>query len=117
MSKKPNLIDKEQLHFEQMPTLLVHYDGYYYYYEGSKTSHEEFLHFMIKIINPVAELTTEEELAQFLALENEYVEKTEFFEKNPVPLPAGLYQSRRAKTRVIAFIYDKEDFNDELKNL
>jgi hypothetical protein len=100
-----------------MPTLLVHYDGYYYYYEGSKTSHEEFLHFMNKIINPVVELTTEEDLAQFLALENEYVEKTEFFEKSPLPLPAGLYQSRRAKTRVIAFIFDKEDFNDELNNL
>ena len=46
-----------------MPTLLVHYDGYYYYYEGSKTSLEEFLHFMNKIINPVVELTTEEDLA------------------------------------------------------
>jgi len=46
-----------------MPTLLLHYDGYYYYYEGSKTSHEEFLHFMNKIINPVVELTTDEDLA------------------------------------------------------
>lgn len=45
------------------------------------------------------------------------MEKTVFFEKNPLPLPAGLYQSRRAKTRVIAFIFDKEDFNDELNNL
>ena len=63
MSKKPNFIDKDQLHFEQMPTILVNYDGYYYYYEGSKTSLEEFLHFMNKIINPVVELTTEEDLA------------------------------------------------------
>jgi hypothetical protein len=27
------------------------------------------------------------------------------------------YRERKAKTRVIAFVYDKADFNDELKNL
>jgi hypothetical protein len=72
---------------------------------------------MNKIINPVVELTTDEDLSQFIALENEYVEKTDFLEKNPVALPPGLYQTRRVKTRVIAFIYDREDFNDELDTL
>lgn len=28
-----------------------------------------------------------------------------------------LYKSRKTKTRVIAFIYDKQDYIDELKNL
>jgi len=75
-----------------MPTILVNFEGNYFFYEGSKSSMEEFLHFMNKIINPVVELTTDEEVSQFLALENEYVEKTEFFENYPVSLPAGVYQ-------------------------
>ncbi len=79
MSKKYNLIDKENLNIEQMPAILVYYDGNYYFYDGPKTSIEEILHFINKIINPVVELTTDEDLSAFLALENEYVEKTEFF--------------------------------------
>jgi hypothetical protein len=43
----------------------------------------------------------------------EYEEKTKFFETKPIYLGAA-YTERKAKTRVIAFIYDKEDFIDEL---
>jgi hypothetical protein len=57
------MIDKEHLNVEQMPALLVYYDGNYYFYEGSKTSEEEFLIFMNKIIHPVVDLTTDEELS------------------------------------------------------
>jgi len=46
-----------------MPTILVNYDGNYFFYEGSKSSMEEFLHFLNKIINPVVELTSEEEVS------------------------------------------------------
>ena len=28
-----------------------------------------------------------------------------------------IYKKRKTKTRVIAFVYDKDDFTDELKNL
>jgi hypothetical protein len=34
VSKKYNLIDKDNLNIEQMPAILVHYDGNYYFYEG-----------------------------------------------------------------------------------
>ncbi len=58
-----------------MPAILVKFEENYFYYEGSKSSIKEFLHFMNKIINPVVELNTDEDLSEFLALENEYVEK------------------------------------------
>ena len=79
VSKKYNLIDKDNLNIEHMPSILVYYDGNYYFYDGSKSSIEEMLHFINKIINPVIELTTDEDLSSFLALENEIEEKTEFF--------------------------------------
>jgi hypothetical protein len=51
-----------------------------------------------------------------LSLDQEYEEKTKFFEIKPIYL-GGAYTERKAKTRVIAFIFDKEDFIDELKSL
>jgi hypothetical protein len=51
-----------------------------------------------------------------LSLDLEYEEKTKFFETKPIYL-GGAYSERKAKTRVIAFIFDKEDFIDELKSL
>jgi hypothetical protein len=54
-----------------MPAVLVYLDGNFFYYDGSKSSHEEFLHFMNRLINPVLEITTDEKLSSFLALENE----------------------------------------------
>ncbi len=64
----------------------------------------------------MVQLKTEEDVIAFLDNRNEWAEKTKFFEKSPVSL-ADLYRQRKTKTRVIAFIYDKEDYPDEVKNL
>jgi hypothetical protein len=64
----------------------------------------------------VVNLNTEEDILKFLAFENEWQEDTKFFGNNSVSL-GSLYTDRKTKTRVIAFVYDKEDFVDELKNL
>lgn len=73
---------------------------------------------MNKIINPLVTLKTEEEVETFLNLQVEHVEKTKFFSYNPsAPVLGETYRSRKTKTRVIAFIYDKDDFPDELKQL
>lgn len=55
-------------------------------------------------------------MEEFLDLDNEYRETTKFFEKTPIYL-GDWYSKRRTKTRVLAFIYDKQDFVDELKLL
>lgn len=51
-----------------------------------------------------------------MALSKEPNETTKFFSKKQIPL-GSLYSERITKTRVVAFIYDKEDFLEELKNL
>lgn len=61
-------------------------------------------------------LKTDEEVEAFLDVNKEYEEKTKFFEKAPVSL-GDVFKQRKTKTRVIAFIYDKSDFTDELTQL
>jgi hypothetical protein len=45
-----------------MPAVVVYYDGEYFQYEGGKENIAEFMHFVNKMINPLVNITTEEEL-------------------------------------------------------
>jgi hypothetical protein len=71
---------------------------------------------MNRVINPVVELKSEEELLTFLDLEQEHIEDTKFFMNKKMPL-GNEYQVRKTKTRAVAFIYEKDEFKEELKNL
>jgi hypothetical protein len=71
---------------------------------------------MNKLTVPIVTLSSEAEIQKFLTLENEWEEKTKFFEKTPIAL-GDTYKNRRTKTRVIAFLFDKADFADEVKTL
>jgi len=82
--------------------------------EGASVT--SFLHFLNKLINPLVELKTEEELLEFLELQKEHNESTKFFSKKSLPL-GNQYSERVTKTRAVAFIYDKEDYVEELRNL
>ena len=46
--------------------------------------------------------------------DTEYVESTGFFRKKNVPLGAN-YDDLKLKTRAIAFIFDKDEYEQELK--
>jgi len=109
-------MEKEQITSEAAPTIAVFYDGSYYIYDGNKDSKEEMLHFINRVINPIVQLKTDEDVENFLDVNKEWQEKTKFFESQLVNL-ASIYKSRKTKTRVIAFIYDKSDFPEELTNL
>jgi hypothetical protein len=115
VAKKYNFIEKEYLRIETQPSVFIFYDGNFFMFEGARTV-PEFLHWMNKIINPIVTLSTDDEIQKFLAFENEFEEKTKLFENNPVFL-GDTYKNRKIKTRVIAFLFDKKDFNDELSNL
>lgn len=65
---------------------------------------------------PLVTLKTDEDVQNFLNINEEFKENTKFFGENPVKL-GDTFKNRKTKTRVIAFIYDKDDFTDELKNL
>lgn len=51
-----------------------------------------------------------------MAFENEFEENTKFMEKKPVKL-GDVYKNKKTKTRVIAFIFDEDDYPDELLEL
>jgi hypothetical protein len=72
-------MEKEGLRLDMAPGIFVHFDGSYYPYEGDKNSLTQLLHFINKIITPVLELQTEEDLINFLDLEREPNETTKFF--------------------------------------
>lgn len=116
VASKAAFLDKESLRTDINPSIFVYLNGYYYMYEGNKTSLTEFLHFMNKIIYPVLELESEDDLLKFLELKNEPRELTKFFSKQKSPL-GSIYTTKKAKTRVVAFISDKDDYKQELKYL
>ncbi|CDW90844.1 UNKNOWN [Stylonychia lemnae] len=116
ISKKYDFIEKEGIMTQSSPSMFVYFDGQYYIFEGNVQSKVEFLHFMNKIINPLITLKTDEDVQKFLNQNEEFQENTKFFDKNYLAL-GDVFKNRKTKTRVIAFIYDKEDYTDELKNL
>lgn len=80
----------------------------------------QFLHQMNKIINPIVTLKTEEEIDLFLDQETywEADYQTNFFKKSEGAGRLDDYYSKmRLKTRVICFIWDKQEYRDELREL
>ena len=59
-------------------------------------------------------LETAKEVETFLESNVEYVESTGFFRNKNAPL-GNNYDDLRLKTRVIAFIFDKDEYEQELK--
>jgi hypothetical protein len=117
ISKKWKFITKDGLRADNMPAVLVYFEGEYHVYDGTNRNNtDEILHLINKFINPIVTLDTEEELQAFLNLENEFVEKNKFFEKKPVLL-GNIYKQRKPKTRVLAFLMDIDDFADEIDTL
>jgi hypothetical protein len=89
-------MDKEGIRSDNLPSIVVYYDGQYYLYEGSKDSKAELLHFMNKLINPLVQLKSDEEVENFLDLNQEHIEKTRFFEKAPLNM-TEIYKQRKTK--------------------
>lgn len=81
IAKKYAFVERENIRSDNLPSIVVYFDGNYYLYEGNKDSKEELLHFINKIINPIVPLKTDDEVENFLNLNLEHVEKTKFFEK------------------------------------
>ena len=80
ISQKYAFIEKEQITSEAAPTIAVFYDGRYYIYDGSKDSKEELIHFINRVINPIVQLKTDEDVENFLDVNKEWQEKTKFFD-------------------------------------
>lgn len=75
------------------------------------------LHFIDRLEQPLLPLNSEEEIQAFLASENEVdISKSGFLKKNPVFLNQH-YQNILLKTRVLIFMFDKTEYEKEMKDL
>lgn len=72
---------------------------------------------MNRILFPLVQLSDEKEVDLFFNTNKEWVETTPFFKTTPAVLLEEQYKQSKVKTRVVVFMYDKEDFKDELNNI
>ena len=103
-----------------LPAILVMHDGKYYRYSADSVLSKDIddvsalLHFINRLQHPVVTLETAKEVETFLESNIEYEESVGFFRNKKVPLGAN-YDDLLLKTRVIAFIFDKDEYEQELK--
>ena len=80
------------------------------------------LHQINRILNPLVVLNSEESVERFLNTSDLFWEEdyeTAFFKpyKSDVPLMQKHYSQQKFKTRVICFLYDKQEYREEYKEL
>lgn len=71
---------------------------------------------MNRILNPLLELTSKAEVQAFLDMTKEPIENTKFFGNYPMPLNRH-YSVAKYPGRAIAFIFDLDDYEQELLNV
>jgi hypothetical protein len=99
---------------ETFPVVLVYFQNDWQVFEGYSIN--ELIHFINKIVHPVMPIKTEAQMLRFLDLSKEPVEDTRFFSFGKTIRPLGdAYTRYTTKQRVIAFIFDKKDYDEELK--
>lgn len=116
MSQKYMFVEREGIRAESSPAIFVYYDGVFYPFDGNRTSIGPLIFFMNRLVTPLLSLETEQDLLNFLELSNEPNETTKFLSKSQLKMGSE-YTDRQVKTRVVAFIYDKDDFKEELRVL
>ena len=103
-----------------LPAILVMQEGKYFRYGADsvlskdKDDASALLHFINRLQHPYVTLETQKEVEAFLDSDTEYVESTGFLRNKNVPLGSN-YDDLKLKTRAIAFIFDKDEYEQELK--
>ncbi|CAI2361603.1 unnamed protein product [Moneuplotes crassus] len=110
-----DLLEEEGLDVQKVPKFAFHLNGVTHEY--AETFHKTFiLHYINRKLYPVVLLKTEDEINSFINPEKEWFENTPFYQEDYIGF-AEYFPKFRKITRVIAFINDKRDFADEIKQL
>lgn len=122
VSKKYSFISQENLHRSIVPAIYVYYEGVYYNFDSKDPTPETLLHFINRLLHPLVPLRTQEQIELFLDQNTEHPEKTRFFMPTGIELEDRLllgetYQNFTFKTRVIIFIFNKGDYDEELEGV
>jgi len=63
-----------------LPRILVYFEGTYYNYDNRLNSSSLLLHFINKILHPTVPLKSQQQVRDFLELDSEMREKTRFLQ-------------------------------------
>ncbi|CDW87719.1 UNKNOWN [Stylonychia lemnae] len=122
--QKMKLSQKERDAFETVPRMLVYKqhqliilirlrNGEYYPYESYYIKNL-FLHFINRVLYPVLNLKTTEQIDLFLDSAKEYVEHSKFYQNKYEPM-GDFYYRMGKRVRVLALFNDKKEYSNEYK--
>lgn len=110
-----NFKEEEGIDVKKVPRFALHLNGENFEY--GETFHKNFiLHFINRKLFPVVLLKTQEDIENFINMEKEWKENTPFYREKYYEFGEYFPQFRKV-TRVIAFVKNKNDFKDEMKQL
>jgi hypothetical protein len=123
------VMEKEELFFDAVPRVIIYKDKRFYSYDSGYDRLDLFLHHINRIINPVVDLKTEDDVMNFLGLNLVDGKLPDFWEpdysttflsqlgEGKIPSINDHWHSHTHRTRVILFVYDSEEYKEELNNL
>ena len=110
-----NIKDIEELYFEEVPKIYLYHNKQFHDYRDT-TNLGFFLNFVNRHLYPVVILKTEQEIDKFMDTSQEWIENTPFWKTKYYGYGQFFPQFKKV-TRVIAFIAEKKDYKDEIKQL
>jgi len=120
MKQKNSIIQQQNLRTTDLPAVYVYYDGDYYPIKAdSYSEHKKVIHLMNRLLHPLVNLKSQEQIEEFLNVKKEHEEKTKFMMPTGITLRKELYLNKlyseqTFKTRVIILIYNKGDYDGEI---
>lgn len=127
-SKKWDFLASEGFNEFALPVIYVYFEGHYHPYDRSLKEINHFLMFINRILHPVVNLKSDAEVLAFMNQSKAIADyETKFF-KNYLKhfgreeTAAKFYSqeefaSYRYKTRVLVIVYEKNDYDEELKDI
>lgn len=103
--------------------MYIYYDGTYYPFGWDYYAEpQRLIHMMNRLLHPLVVLKTEESIEAFLDINKEHPEKTRFMMPTGITLRdelylGDMYKEFKYKTRVIVFIYNTGDYDEEIETL
>ncbi len=116
-----NFLKREGLPTEDVPAIFVMHEGRYYRFTSSRVDDDKsyneisnLVHFINRLQHPLLPLDSEAAVEKFLDTSQHVDETTGFLKKEGQDL-GEIYDVLKLKTRVLVFMFDKDEYQNEMK--
>ncbi len=120
-SEQWNFLKSEGIPTEEVPAIFVMHEGRYYRFTSSKIDDDQsytdisnLVHFINRLQHPLLPLESESAVEKFLDTSLQVDETTGFLKKESQDL-GEIYNALKLKTRVLVFMFDKDEYQNEMK--